>query len=99
MPAEEWICPRCGLIGDSLQTPDPGRCKHCCAADVALELVEALRTLLHPPSDHPIDAIWVDGNYEPADPCDPPAVRWYLTPRDVATAKARRVLAAAEGRA
>lgn len=46
----EYVCWKCGLEGDSLRTPDKhGRCTHCCAMDVAMELVDALANLLaHP---------------------------------------------------
>ena len=45
MAAEEWTCPRCGLVGDHHKTPDPKRCKECCAVDAALETLKALRDL------------------------------------------------------
>jgi hypothetical protein len=39
---EPWSCPRCGLEGDHLKSPDPTRCKHCCRADAADDLYAAL---------------------------------------------------------
>jgi hypothetical protein len=39
---EPWVCPRCGIEGDHMQTPDPRRCKACCKIDAAEDLYEAL---------------------------------------------------------
>jgi hypothetical protein len=43
---EEWACPRCGLEGDRLKTPDPDRCTHCCRADAADDLFAALASVV-----------------------------------------------------
>jgi len=53
---------------------------------------KALEGLLARPSDDPGDAIWVDERYDPAEPCDPPAVRYFMTPADLAEARARLAL-------
>ena len=49
---EEWICPRCGLTGDHLRSPDPTRCTHCCRIDAADDLYNALVALL---TEEPLD--------------------------------------------
>lgn len=59
-------------------------------------LVAALGGLLSRPSDQPEDAIWVDENHNPAEPVDPPAVRYFLTPANIAEIKARAALRDAE---
>lgn len=41
----DWTCPRCGLEGGHLRTPDPKRCKECCAVDAAPDLLAALKDL------------------------------------------------------
>lgn len=43
---EQWMCPRCGLEGDALRSPDPKRCLHCCRIDAANDLYEALAETL-----------------------------------------------------
>jgi hypothetical protein len=62
--AEEWTCPRCGLIGDHHKTPDPDRCDECCAHDAALEMLAALRGLL-PPERKPRNALEKIQHWEP----------------------------------
>jgi hypothetical protein len=46
MSANEWECPRCGLIGDGVRSPDPDRCLHCCRIDAADDLYEALAEIV-----------------------------------------------------
>jgi hypothetical protein len=64
----------------------------------ALDVLTALKSVLSHQSDHYGDAIWVDENYDPAEPEDPPAVRYCMTPREITLAKARAIVAKAEGR-
>jgi hypothetical protein len=43
---EPWMCPRCGLEGDHLKSPDPARCKTCCKVDAAADLFDALEAVV-----------------------------------------------------
>jgi hypothetical protein len=45
-PKEPWTCPRCGLEGDGLKSPDPKRCLSCCRIDAADALCAALDAMV-----------------------------------------------------
>lgn len=51
IPEREWSCPRCGLEGEHMRSPDPDRCKVCCKVDAHDALYRALRALIGPDGD------------------------------------------------